>query len=85
MPTMGRLSDWPGLSTPGTEPSKGASPKQNTPPSEATIQYPPPSGVVAMPTTGWLRVWPGLRTPGTDPWKSASPKLKMPPSAATSQ
>ena len=25
------------------------------PPSEATSQYPPPSGVAAMPTTGLLR------------------------------
>ena len=33
-----------------------AVPKLKTPPSEATSQYPAPSGVVAMPTIGALRV-----------------------------
>ncbi len=50
------------------------------PPSEATSQYPPPSGVAAIPTMGWLRCW-----PPSDPWKAASPKAKTPPSEATSQ
>ena len=50
------------------------------PPSEATSQYPSPSGVAAMPTIGLFSGWPPI-----DPWKAASPKLKMPPSEATSQ
>ena len=50
------------------------------PPSEATSQYPPPSGVTAIATTGLFSPWlPVL------PWNWASPKLKMPPSEATSQ
>ena len=36
------------------EPWKSASPKAKTPPSLATIQYPPWSGVGAIPTTGLL-------------------------------
>ena len=75
MPTMGRLRGLPPI-----EPSNGASPKENTPPSEATSQYPPPSAVVAMPTMGRLR---GL--PPIDPWNGASPKENTPPSEATSQ
>src|SRR5664280_987349 len=50
------------------------------PPSEATSQYPLPSGVDAIPTTGLWRV----RAP-VEPKNAASPKLKMPPSDATSQ
>jgi hypothetical protein len=50
------------------------------PPSLATSQYPPPSGVPAMPTMGWFS---GLEP--MDPKKRASPKAKMPPSEATSQ
>ena len=50
------------------------------PPSEATSQYPPPSGVTAMPTMGlFRRMLPVL------PWNCASPKLNTPPSLATSQ
>ncbi len=33
-------------------PKKCASPYEKIPPSEATSQYPPPSGVDAIPTTG---------------------------------
>ncbi len=50
------------------------------PPSEATSQYPPPSGVGVIPTMGLLRV-----IPPVEPWNEASPKAKMPPSEATSQ
>ncbi len=49
MPTIGELRG-----VPPSEPSNGASPKVKTPPSEATIQYPPESEVAASPTTGWL-------------------------------
>ena len=49
MPTIGRLRV-----TPPIEPNGCASPKAKTPPSRATVQYPPPSVVSAMPTTGWL-------------------------------
>ena len=45
-----------------------ASPKLKMPPSEATSQYPPPSGVAAMPTIG---AFSGL--PPCDPKKPASP------------
>ncbi len=38
------------------EPWNWASPKEKTPPSEATSQYPLLPGVPAMPTTGSLRV-----------------------------
>ena len=37
------------------KPLNAASPKLNMPPSDATSQYPPPSGVGAMPTMGELR------------------------------
>jgi hypothetical protein len=50
MPTTGELRVIPPV-----EPSKRASPKVNTPPSEAVNQYPLPSAVAAMPTMGWLR------------------------------
>jgi hypothetical protein len=50
------------------------------PPSEATSQYPPPVGIVAIPTTGASK---GL--PPMEPSKAALPKVKMPPSEATSQ
>ena len=50
------------------------------PPSEATVQYPPPSVVPAMPTTGWLRTMPPV-----EPQKGRLPKVKMPPSAAVSR
>ena len=61
------------------EPWKRASPKAKMPPSPATIQYPPPSGVEAMPTTG--------RVSGTAPIDPLNGALneKMPPSDATSQ
>ncbi len=62
------------------EPKKPAPPKVNTPPSEATSQYPPPSAAAAIPTTGLLS---GL--PPMEPKNPALPKLKTPPSEATSQ
>ena len=76
---------------PGQDPSNLASPKAKTPPSDATMKYPPPSEEGTMPTIGALRLWgrpepAGLRPlPGMEPWKPASPKAKMPPSEATSQ
>ncbi len=50
------------------EPKKAASPKAKTPPSRATVQYPPPSDVPAIPTTGWLR-----RMAPVDPQKGRFP------------
>src|SRR5579884_3640005 len=47
MPTIGRTRDLPPI-----EPKYCASPKEKTPPSVDTSQYPPPSGVEAMPTAG---------------------------------
>ena len=77
MPSIGtRLT----IPWPGTDPRKVAFPKENTPPSEATNQYPPPSGVAAMPTMGVLS---GM--PPVEPWKAASPKANTPPSEATNQ
>ena len=55
------------------DPQKPASPKLKMPPSDATIQYPCPSGVGAMPTMGTLSTWPGLRAPGTEPKNPAPP------------
>ena len=49
------------------------------PPSEATSQYPPLLGAMAMPTTGALR-W---MLP-VEPQKGAPPKEKTPPSEAAS-
>jgi hypothetical protein len=37
------------------DPKNEASPNEKIPPSEATSQYPLPSGVEAMPTVGALR------------------------------
>jgi hypothetical protein len=48
------------------------------PPSEATSQYPEPSGSGAIDTMGWL----SRRLP-VEPAKRASPKVKMPPSDPT--
>jgi hypothetical protein len=42
-----------------------------TPPSEATSQYPPPSGAAAMPTIGLAK------------WGGADPKLGAPPTEVT--
>src|SRR2546421_10641596 len=50
------------------------------PPSAATNQYPPPSGVAMMATIGELRCLPPI-----DPMKVAVPKENTPPSAPTSQ
>ena len=75
MPTMGLLSAMLPV-----DPQNLASPKEKMPPSEATSQYPPPSGVAAMPTTGLLSAMPPV-----DPQNCAPPKEKMPPSEATSQ
>ena len=51
------------------------------PPSVATSQYPPLSGVAAMPTIGWLSF-----IDPVEPKKDApGPKAKMPPSEADSQ
>ncbi len=63
MPTTGLFRGWPPV-----DPKNPASPKVNTPPSEATNQYPWPSGVAAMPTTGLFRGWPAC-----EPWKTAFP------------
>lgn len=51
MPTMGALSGLPPI-----EPWKAASPKEKTPPSDATSQYPLPSEDAAAPTNGTLEV-----------------------------
>ena len=56
---------------------KRPSPKANTPPSRATVQYPPPSVESAMPTTGWLST-----IDPVDPQNGRFPKLKIPPSLA---
>src|SRR6202044_994488 len=40
---------------PGQLPAKRASPKAKTPPSEATMKYPPPSADATMPTMGASR------------------------------
>ena len=61
------------------EPKKPASPKLKMPPSEATSQYPPPSGVAAMPTIG------ELSGPLSDPRSWAEPKEATVPFASTSQ
>ena len=64
---------------PGHEPAKWASPKAKTPPSEATMKYPPPSCEGTMPTMGAARLfgWPEPAgcspTPGIEPTKPASP------------
>ena len=60
-------------------PSKGTL-KVKIPPSEATSQWPCPSGVAAMPTMGAFRC-----KPPAEPKNAASPKVKIPPSEATSQ
>ena len=75
MPTTGLFR-----TIPPVDPKNLASPKVNTPPSDATNQYPPPSGVAAMPTTGLFRT-----IPPVDPKNLASPKVNTPPSAATNQ
>ena len=61
------------------EPRNGAS-KANTPPSDATVQYPPVAGSAAIPTIGRLRCVPPI-----EPKKGALPKEKIPPSEATVQ
>ena len=61
------------------DPKNGAS-KANTPPSDATVQYPPVAGSAAMPTMGLL----SLRRPWTR-GTAALPKVKIPPSEATVQ
>src|SRR5581483_369022 len=53
---MGRTSG-----TLPVEPLKMASPKENTPPSEAMSQYPPPPAVLAMPTMGLFGLMPSDR------------------------
>ena len=75
MPTMGLLS----LMLPA-DPKNPASPKLKTPPSEATAQYPLPSGVFAPPTMGLLSL-----VPPRDPKNPEAPKVKTPPSCATSR
>ena len=50
MPTMGLLK-WAAA----MDPWKTASPKENSPPSEATSQYPWPVAVAAIPITGLFR------------------------------
>ena len=63
-----------------SDPWKRASPKLNTPPSDATSQYPFPLGVAAIPTIGWLRTMAPVL-----PKNCASPYEKIPPSDATIQ
>ena len=75
MPTMGLFRRMLPV-----DPENTASPKANTPPSEATNQYPAPVGVAAIPTMGLFR-----RMLPVDPEKTASPKANTPPSEATSQ
>src|SRR5580658_2548681 len=75
IPTIGSLSLRPPI-----DPWYMASPKLKTPPSDATSQYPSPSGVEAIPTIGSFSLRPPI-----DPRYMASPKLKTPPSDATSQ
>src|ERR1700722_5874251 len=80
MPTMGLLS-----LTPPIDPWNPALPKVNTPPSEATVQYPWPLApdrvmVGAMPTMGCASLIPPI-----DPSKPRPPKANIPPSDATVQ
>ena len=74
MPTTGLAS----LTAP-IDPKNGAS-KANTPPSEATVQYPPVAGSAAMPTMGLFSL-----TAPIDPSNRAEPKVNTPPSEATVQ
>jgi hypothetical protein len=69
MPTTGAF-----IGVPPIDPSKGALPNENTPPSAAASQYPLPSGVVAIPTTAALRVLVVSPPSGT-----ASPHPSTPP------
>ena len=75
MPTIGLLS-----TIAPVDPKNCASPNAKMPPSEATSQYPSPSGVGAMPTIGLLSA-----IPPVEPQNCAAPKEKTPPSEATSQ
>src|SRR5947208_1969802 len=59
-----------------SEPGNGADPNANTPPSDATNQYPPPSGAAATPTTGRFNT----RSPN-DPKNRAPSTERTPPSA----
>ena len=52
----------------GLHTAKAALPREKTPPSDATSQYPPPSDMAAMPTMGALSALPPID------WKAASPK-----------
>src|SRR2546422_10786450 len=63
------------------EPKKPAFPKAKMPPSEATSQYPPLSGVAAMPTIGLLSLIDPVEPKNAAP----APKLQMPPAEAPSQ
>ena len=76
MATMG----WFSLIDP-VEPKNPASPKAKMPPSEATSQYPPLSGVAAMATIGLFSLIDPVEPKNAAP----EPKLKMPPSEAPSQ
>ena len=73
MPTMGALSRCPPV-----DPRTLAEPNENTPPSDATAQYPCCPLTCTPPTIGRLS---GL--PSIDP-KNGTPKVKMPPSDAIS-
>jgi hypothetical protein len=62
------------------DPANTASPNANTPPSDATNQYPLPSGVDAAATTGRFRC-----IAPADPANTASPNANIPPSDATNR
>jgi hypothetical protein len=72
MPTIGLFS-----ARPPVEPQNWALPKVNTPPSDATSQY-PPVGSVAEPTIGFCS-----DTAMVSPSNAAPPKVMTPPAAST--
>ncbi len=61
------------------EPRNGAWPNEKIPPSDATSQYPLPSGAAAIPTTGWSGA------DAREPWNGAPPRAKTPPPEDASQ
>jgi diguanylate cyclase (GGDEF)-like protein len=75
IPYTGRARNRPPI-----EPSKGAPPNANTPPSWAAVQYPDPVGSAAIPIMGALSTWSPIEPPNR-----ASPNEKTPPSKDTSQ
>ena len=64
------------------DPWNAASPKAKIPPSDATSQYPPPSGVTAIPTMGlFSRMLPGRpEEPGVA--EGEDPAVATPPASS---